>query len=184
MTGGKGKWAEGPLPGWGEGRPGPGGGGGHPWSCPPSLVLGGLQPLSWAGLGVFVGPALLLVAEQEEGARKWGRRRIYPSDAPRAPHLQPGFSLRKLWAFTGPGFLMSIAYLDPGNIESDLQCGAVAGFQVGTGAVGGGLEGLRAPRIGGLQAVGAIGGAVLGGGWAVLGTGQTTARGMGGTTPP
>ena len=28
------------------------------------------------------------------------------------------FSFRKLWAFTGPGFLMSIAYLDPGNIES------------------------------------------------------------------
>ncbi|XP_019409099.1 PREDICTED: natural resistance-associated macrophage protein 1 [Crocodylus porosus] len=43
---------------------------------------------------------------------------------------RPGFSLRKLWAFTGPGFLMSIAYLDPGNIESDLQCGAVAGFQL------------------------------------------------------
>ncbi|XP_061465267.1 natural resistance-associated macrophage protein 1 isoform X2 [Rhineura floridana] len=41
-----------------------------------------------------------------------------------------GFSFRKLWAFTGPGFLMSIAFLDPGNIESDLQCGAIAGFQL------------------------------------------------------
>ncbi|XP_072927290.1 natural resistance-associated macrophage protein 2-like [Hemitrygon akajei] len=40
------------------------------------------------------------------------------------------FSFRKLWAFTGPGFLMSIAYLDPGNIESDLQSGAVAGFKI------------------------------------------------------
>jgi len=40
------------------------------------------------------------------------------------------FSFRKLWAFTGPGFLMSIAYLDPGNIESDLQSGAIAGFKV------------------------------------------------------
>lgn len=40
------------------------------------------------------------------------------------------FSFRKLWAFTGPGFLMSIAFLDPGNIESDLQAGAVAGFKV------------------------------------------------------
>ncbi|XP_038611332.1 natural resistance-associated macrophage protein 1 [Tachyglossus aculeatus] len=40
------------------------------------------------------------------------------------------FSFRKLWAFTGPGFLMSIAFLDPGNIESDLQAGAVAGFQL------------------------------------------------------
>ncbi|XP_033763009.1 natural resistance-associated macrophage protein 2-like isoform X1 [Pecten maximus] len=40
------------------------------------------------------------------------------------------FSFRKLWAFTGPGFLMSIAYLDPGNIESDLQAGSVAGFRL------------------------------------------------------
>lgn len=31
------------------------------------------------------------------------------------------FNWRKLWSFTGPGWLMSIAYLDPGNIESDLQ---------------------------------------------------------------
>lgn len=44
--------------------------------------------------------------------------------------LQTGFSFRKLWAFTGPGFLMSIAYLDPGNIESDLQSGVVARYKV------------------------------------------------------
>ena len=44
--------------------------------------------------------------------------------------LQPLFSFRKLWAFTGPGFLMSIAFLDPGNIESDLQAGAVAEYKV------------------------------------------------------
>lgn len=43
---------------------------------------------------------------------------------------QDGFSFRKLWAFTGPGFLMSIAYLDPGNIESDLQSGNVAQYQL------------------------------------------------------
>ena len=41
------------------------------------------------------------------------------------------FSFRKLWAFTGPGFLMSIAYLDPGNIESDLTSGAGAEFRDG-----------------------------------------------------
>ncbi|XP_034114030.2 protein Malvolio isoform X2 [Drosophila nasuta] len=41
-----------------------------------------------------------------------------------------GFSFRKLWAFTGPGFLMSIAYLDPGNIESDLQSGAAAKYKI------------------------------------------------------
>eukprot|EP00850_Spirogloea_muscicola_P005411 SM000024S07873 [mRNA] locus=s24:1060203:1063531:- [translate_table: standard] len=42
----------------------------------------------------------------------------------------PPFSWRKLWAFTGPGLLMSIAYLDPGNIESDLQAGATAGYSL------------------------------------------------------
>ncbi|XP_014615201.1 PREDICTED: protein Malvolio isoform X2 [Polistes canadensis] len=41
-----------------------------------------------------------------------------------------GFSFRKLWAFTGPGFLMSIAYLDPGNIESDLQSGTTANYKL------------------------------------------------------
>ncbi|XP_010529210.1 PREDICTED: metal transporter Nramp5 [Tarenaya hassleriana] len=40
----------------------------------------------------------------------------------------PPFSWAKLWQFTGPGFLMSIAFLDPGNIEGDLQAGAVAGY--------------------------------------------------------
>ena len=44
--------------------------------------------------------------------------------------FQYQFSFKKLWAFTGPGFLMSIAYLDPGNIESDLQQGAVAEYKV------------------------------------------------------
>ena len=44
--------------------------------------------------------------------------------------FQPIFSFRKLWKFTGPGFLMSIAYLDPGNIESDLQAGSVAQYKV------------------------------------------------------
>ncbi|ONM07417.1 Metal transporter Nramp6 [Zea mays] len=39
----------------------------------------------------------------------------------------PPFSWRKLWAFSGPGFLMSIAFVDPGNIEGDLQAGATAG---------------------------------------------------------
>ena len=39
------------------------------------------------------------------------------------------FSWRRLWQFTGPGLLMSIAYLDPGNIEADLQSGVVAGYR-------------------------------------------------------
>ncbi|KNA20694.1 hypothetical protein SOVF_049680 [Spinacia oleracea] len=43
----------------------------------------------------------------------------------------PGpFSWKKLWRFTGPGFLMSIAFLDPGNLEGDLQAGAIAGYSL------------------------------------------------------
>ena len=46
-----------------------------------------------------------------------------PPDAP----LKFRFSWRKLWRFVGPGWLMSLAYLDPGNLESDLQQGAYTG---------------------------------------------------------
>ncbi|XP_053554106.1 natural resistance-associated macrophage protein 1 [Bombina bombina] len=59
----------------------------------------------------------------------------------------PGFSFRKLWAFTGPGFLMSIAYLDPGNIESDLQCGAIAGFKLVWVLLGATILGLLCQRL-------------------------------------
>ncbi|KAM4626598.1 natural resistance-associated macrophage protein 1 [Discoglossus pictus] len=58
-----------------------------------------------------------------------------------------GFSFRKLWAFTGPGFLMSIAYLDPGNIESDLQCGAIAGFKLLWVLLGATILGLLCQRL-------------------------------------
>ncbi|XP_070766015.1 natural resistance-associated macrophage protein 2-like [Enoplosus armatus] len=58
-----------------------------------------------------------------------------------------GFSLRKLWAFTGPGFLMSIAYLDPGNIESDLQSGAKAGFKLLWVLLGATIIGLLLQRL-------------------------------------
>ncbi|KAJ4840539.1 Metal transporter Nramp5 [Turnera subulata] len=35
---------------------------------------------------------------------------------------QPGW--RKFLSYVGPGFLVSLAYLDPGNLETDLQAGA------------------------------------------------------------
>ncbi|XP_043107474.1 natural resistance-associated macrophage protein 2 [Puntigrus tetrazona] len=57
------------------------------------------------------------------------------------------FSFRKLWAFTGPGFLMSIAYLDPGNIESDLQSGARAGFKLLWVLLGSTIIGLLLQRL-------------------------------------
>uniref|UniRef100_A0A2M4AAB7 Putative mn2+ and fe2+ transporter of the nramp family n=1 Tax=Anopheles triannulatus TaxID=58253 RepID=A0A2M4AAB7_9DIPT len=57
------------------------------------------------------------------------------------------FSFRKLWAFTGPGFLMSIAYLDPGNIESDLQSGVVARYSLLWVLLGATLLGLAMQRL-------------------------------------
>ncbi|KAK3735501.1 hypothetical protein RRG08_007120 [Elysia crispata] len=59
----------------------------------------------------------------------------------------PTFSFRKLWAFTGPGFLMSIAYLDPGNIESDLQSGAAAQFKLLWVLLGSTILGLLMQRL-------------------------------------
>ncbi|XP_028757574.1 metal transporter Nramp5-like isoform X2 [Neltuma alba] len=47
-----------------------------------------------------------------------------------APHVDDGFSSHKKprWrdflSHVGPGFLVSMAYLDPGNLETDLQAGA------------------------------------------------------------
>lgn len=46
------------------------------------------------------------------------------------PTKQDGFSFRALWAFAGPGFLMSIALLDPGNIENDLKAGTIAKYKL------------------------------------------------------
>ena len=40
------------------------------------------------------------------------------------------FNLRTLWKFMGPGFLMCIAYVDPGNFESDLQAGTLFGYKL------------------------------------------------------
>lgn len=34
------------------------------------------------------------------------------------------FSFKKMMKFMGPGWIMSLAYLDPGNLEADLQQGA------------------------------------------------------------
>ncbi|OIT37722.1 PREDICTED: metal transporter Nramp2-like [Nicotiana attenuata] len=51
-------------------------------------------------------------------------------DAGDVPEMVPPFSWRKLWEFTGPGFLMSVAFLDPGNLEGDLQAGAIAGYSL------------------------------------------------------
>lgn len=62
--------------------------------------------------------ALLEASRQESGA-------IGPSLATRLLRMW-----RRLLLFTGPGWLMSIAYVDPGNLEADLQCGAQFGYKL------------------------------------------------------
>ncbi|XP_048130024.1 metal transporter Nramp5-like isoform X1 [Rhodamnia argentea] len=37
---------------------------------------------------------------------------------------------RNLLSFVGPGFLVSLAYIDPGNLETDLQAGANHGYEL------------------------------------------------------
>ena len=53
-----------------------------------------------------------------------------PSDGDEERPLRFRFSWRKLWRFTGPAWLMSLAYLDPGNLEGDLQQGAYTGLRL------------------------------------------------------
>jgi natural resistance-associated macrophage protein len=62
------------------------------------------------------------------------------------------FSWRTFWAYTGPGWLMSMAYLDPGNLEADLQSGAYAKYEllyvVLLSTIVGGLYQILAARLG------------------------------------
>src|SRR5215472_1321504 len=44
------------------------------------------------------------------------------------PHA-PGF-WRKMWAFAGPGFLVSVGYMDPGNWATDLAGGSRFGYSL------------------------------------------------------
>jgi len=44
------------------------------------------------------------------------------------PHA-PGF-WRKMWAFAGPGFLVSVGYMDPGNWATDLAAGSGFGYSL------------------------------------------------------
>ncbi|CAN6476126.1 unnamed protein product [Victoria cruziana] len=52
------------------------------------------------------------------------KREAFPSMADNLENkeLEPGW--KKFMGYIGPGFLVSMAYLDPGNMETDLQAGA------------------------------------------------------------
>ncbi|XP_062401458.1 natural resistance-associated macrophage protein 2 isoform X2 [Sardina pilchardus] len=88
-----------------------------------------------------ISPPASPVAQDEPFSTYFEEKVPIPDDATQF------FSFRKLWAFTGPGFLMSIAYLDPGNIESDLQSGAKAGFKLLWILLGATIIGLLLQRL-------------------------------------
>ncbi|CAK9168736.1 unnamed protein product [Ilex paraguariensis] len=49
------------------------------------------------------------------------------SDHEDQKHQKPGW--KNFLSYVGPGFLVSLAYLDPGNLETDLQAGANHGYE-------------------------------------------------------
>ncbi|XP_038721596.1 metal transporter Nramp3-like [Tripterygium wilfordii] len=73
---------------------------------------------------------LLLDPDQETAYEEAEKVHIVGIDSDSEADGARPFSWRKLWLFTGPGFLMSIAFLDPGNLEGDLQAGAIAGYSL------------------------------------------------------
>ncbi|CAG8440643.1 3400_t:CDS:2 [Funneliformis mosseae] len=70
------------------------------------------------------------IRSDEQNARKRPENEVLIEAEIDTGEVEDAFSWRKLWKYTGPGFLMSIAYLDPGNLEADLQSGASAGYSL------------------------------------------------------
>ncbi|XP_030545139.2 metal transporter Nramp5-like [Rhodamnia argentea] len=83
------------------------------------------------GAPAILGGSKRIVAIDVEGSTP-------PSGLPNSTHgesdqedsheQKPGW--RKFLSFVGPGFLVSLAYLDPGNLETDLQAGANHGYEL------------------------------------------------------
>ncbi|KAF8031208.1 hypothetical protein BT93_D0421 [Corymbia citriodora subsp. variegata] len=83
------------------------------------------------GSPTILGGSNRIVAVDVEG-------RTPPLDFPNSTHgesdkedshdQKPGW--RAFLSFVGPGFLVSLAYIDPGNLETDLQAGANHGYEL------------------------------------------------------
>lgn len=52
------------------------------------------------------------------------------TDGNRSASGNGNFNWRDLCAFVGPGFLVCVAYIDPGNVEADLQAGSKYGYML------------------------------------------------------
>src|ERR1700747_457153 len=61
----------------------------------------------------------------------WRLERAAPSppESHRAVQIAPGAGFwRKLLAFSGPGYLVAVGYMDPGNWATDLAGGSAFGY--------------------------------------------------------
>lgn len=67
--------------------------------------------------------------EREEDENVWADEECIDVDD-MTPVSKKCLDFKVLWTYMGPGWLMSIAYLDPGNLEADLQAGAYAGYEL------------------------------------------------------
>src|SRR3954465_4498691 len=70
-------------------------------------------------------------AEQPSGPdRGWRRSRVAPSlqEAYRSVPVGSGGFFRKMLAFAGPGYLVAVGYMDPGNWATDLAGGSRFGY--------------------------------------------------------
>ena len=79
--------------------------------------------------------AAIATGERSDGGQlgtrgKEQKEKIAPDVRVEGMDDDDSFSLRKFAAFVGPGFLMCIAYVDPGNFESNLQAGCQFGYSL------------------------------------------------------
>ncbi|XP_073314668.1 metal transporter Nramp7.2-like [Primulina huaijiensis] len=69
----------------------------------------------------------LVVETQPAGGVSSGRKHF---DVEEEYHVERKPGWRNFLSYVGPGFLVSLAYLDPGNLETDLQAGANHGYEL------------------------------------------------------
>jgi manganese transport protein len=71
------------------------------------------------------------LTERDAAASAWRRTTSLPSlpEAHRTVTIAPNASwLRKVWAFAGPGYLVAVGYMDPGNWATDIGGGSKFGY--------------------------------------------------------
>jgi len=68
----------------------------------------------------------------DAGEEGWRRSRVAPSleEVYRSVDVGHGTFLRKLLAFAGPGYLVAVGYMDPGNWATDLAGGSSFGYSL------------------------------------------------------